>query len=362
MSTFHVGFVGLSTTGWAMTALAPALVKNSKYRLIAVSTTSKDSAEASAARQAEATGQRVTPYFGSTAAIANDPQINLVAVAVKSPRHWEALTPVIDAGKNFFLEWPAGKNLMETKKFADAAHAKGLRSMVGLQGRHTAVIKTVKEILDAGKIGKILSTSIIALAPSELQYWGPQVAERNLFTAIPNQGSSMLEIAIGHHLDILTYLMGDFASVSATTATLFPKADIVPENGSGISKTIDNLLADHIVINGLLKSGAIASLSWRGGYASKGRHQLVWVIDGEKGAIRMSGSSAFIHIRDPELYLNEELVQVSNGGLQANIAEGWEEFTKGKEGRHATIDDAVRIRSLIDAIESSSELGKKIDL
>ncbi|KAF5354607.1 hypothetical protein D9757_009583 [Collybiopsis confluens] len=364
MSPIRVGFVGLSKNGWATTILAPTLVKNDKYRLIAVSTTSKDSAEASAAQQKQNTGHEIAPYFGSTSQIANDPNVDFVAVAVKSPSHRDALIPVIEAGKNFFIEWPAGKNLKETREFAAAAHAKGLKTIVGLQGRHTVVIKKVKELIDSGAIGKVLSTSIIALSPRELRYWGPEVAEKNLFTALADQGSSMIEVAIGHHLDTFTHVLGDFASVSATTAVLYPTANVINADGTTV-KTIDNVDSDHIAFTGLLKSGAIASVTWRSGYASKGRQQLVWEIDGEKGAIRLTDDqipSAYVHIRDPKLYLNGELVEVHGGGLATNIAAGWEEFTKGNEGKHATIDDAVRIRGLIEAIGLSGQEGRRVNL
>ncbi|KAF5347367.1 hypothetical protein D9758_011275 [Tetrapyrgos nigripes] len=360
MSPIKVGFVGLSKSGWAATILAPTLAKNDKYSLVAVSTTSQESAEASAAKQKETSGHTVKAYSGDTSHIANDPDVDFVAVAVKSHLHREALMPAIEAGKDFFIEWPAGKNLKETKEFAEAAHAKGLRTMVGLQGRHGAV----KEIIESGTIGRVLSTSIIALAPRELRYWGPEVSEKNLSTAIAGEGTSMSEIAIGHQLDVFTYILGDFASVSATTAIMYPTANIIGDDGTTV-KTIENTSADHVAFTSILKSGAVASLSWRGGYPSKGRQQFVWEIDGETGAIRMTDdqvASAFVHIRDPKLYLNGELVEVTGGGLATNIAARWEEFAKGSKGDYATIDDAVRIRSVIEAIGLSSREGRRVTL
>jgi predicted dehydrogenase len=144
MTQFNVGFIGLSKSGWAATALAPPLLQNSdKYTLKAISTSTKDSAEATAAKYSELTGQQVKAYYGSTEQISNDPDVNFVAVSVKAPLHKETLTPVLEAGKDFFIEWPAGKNTSETIQFAEVAKAKGLKSLVGLQGWHAPVIRKV---------------------------------------------------------------------------------------------------------------------------------------------------------------------------------------------------------------------------
>ncbi|KAF5368867.1 hypothetical protein D9758_002831 [Tetrapyrgos nigripes] len=143
MTQYNVGFIGLSTSGWAHTALVPPLLENNKYSLKAISTSSKESAEATAAEYSKRTRQEVKAYYGSTSQIANDPDVNFVAVSVKAPLHKQALTPVLEAGKDFFLEWPAGKNTAETIEFAEAAKAKGLKSLVGLQGWQSPAIKKV---------------------------------------------------------------------------------------------------------------------------------------------------------------------------------------------------------------------------
>ncbi len=139
----RTGFVGLSTSGWASILLGPTLTQNENFLLTAISTTSEESEKVSAGKYG-ADGHAVKPYFGSTKAIASDPDVDFVAVAVRSPHHRDALIPIIEAGKPFFIEWPAGKSTAETKEFAEAARMKGLRTMVGTQGRHSGVIKKVR--------------------------------------------------------------------------------------------------------------------------------------------------------------------------------------------------------------------------
>ncbi|KAK0489412.1 hypothetical protein IW261DRAFT_1290919, partial [Armillaria novae-zelandiae] len=68
--------------------------------------------------------------YGSTSEIAAHPNVDFVAVSVRSPNHYDALILVLDAGKDFFIKWLAGRYTKVTLEFAEKAHAKGLRSMV----------------------------------------------------------------------------------------------------------------------------------------------------------------------------------------------------------------------------------------
>lgn len=141
MSPIKVGVIGLSSTGWASTALAPGLLNAPSFSLTAVSTSSAASAEVSAQKYTELTGHPVKAFHGAASGIANDKDVDLVAVSVKAPSHKEAALAVIEAGKNLFVEWPAGSSVKETEEIAAAAKAKGVKAFVGLQGRHTPAAK-----------------------------------------------------------------------------------------------------------------------------------------------------------------------------------------------------------------------------
>jgi predicted dehydrogenase len=139
----NVGFIGLSVSGWADGILGPTLIKNPSYKLVALSTTSPTSAEAAAKKYSSLTNSTVKPYHGPSSQIANDPEVDLVAVSVKSPYHKEVAIPVLEAAKGLFIEWPAGRNTEETRELARLAKEKGVRNIVGLQGRYSRVVTKV---------------------------------------------------------------------------------------------------------------------------------------------------------------------------------------------------------------------------
>lgn len=126
--------------------LGPSLLQPSlktRYRLVAVSTASEKSAITSAQKHTAQLGYPVSAYHGDTSLIASDPNIDLVAVSLKPWRQRDAIMAVIEKKKNFFLEWPVGRSLQETCEIAEASRKYGVRSMVGLQGRQSPVVKKV---------------------------------------------------------------------------------------------------------------------------------------------------------------------------------------------------------------------------
>ena len=143
-SPIRVGFIGLSKSGWASIALAPTLLNNrDKYDLVAISTTSSLSATESAEKYSATVGHPVKAYYGDSEQVANDPNVDLVAIAVRAPFHHATIVPVLEAGKDIFVEWPVGANLNQTLNIAQRAAQKKIRTLVGLQGRQSTVIRKV---------------------------------------------------------------------------------------------------------------------------------------------------------------------------------------------------------------------------
>lgn len=148
MAPTRVGFIGLSTKGWAASALVDPLfdpLLSSAYSLTALCTTSEASALVAAEKYATLAGHPVKAYYGEDGprAIANDPNVDLVAVSVRMPEHYKTVLPAIEAGKDVFVEWTVGNGYEETLKIAEAAKRKGVRVLVGAQSIQHASLRKV---------------------------------------------------------------------------------------------------------------------------------------------------------------------------------------------------------------------------
>jgi len=347
-------------------ALAPSLqhpdVKGN-YQLVSLLTSNEESARQTAAQYTESTGSFVKGYYGDVAQLANDANIHLVAIAVKAPHHFSIAMPMINAGKDVFLEWPAGQNLGEVEALADAVKTRGTKMMVGLQGRHSAAFRKLSEIVRSGQIGRVLSSTAIGAVPREMMYWGPWVGENNAYTVDAKTGGTMLNVALGHFLDPFILLLGNVTSVTSTLRTQFPHSTIYDANKQATAKKIPQTAADQVIFSGTTETGTVFSFHWRAGIpAQTVTSPFLWVIDGEEGSVALQNDqagSSFMNIFEPKLLLNGALVEVDADPL-GNVPRAWKEFATGSNA--ATISDGLRIHRVLDAIRRSSLEEKTIHL
>jgi predicted dehydrogenase len=175
-------------------------------------------------------------------------------------------------------------------------------------------------------------------------------------------GVTFLDIGVGHILDAFQYLLGHFTSVSATSAS-FRKEVTLKETGEVIPATGE----DHVAFSGFLDTEVFVSVSARSGYACVKGARFIWEIQGTQGLVRLVDDPEevhqFINVADLLVYLNGELVPLEGkGGLEHNISRGWTEFSRGKNGIYPTLDDAVKLHELLDAIRKSASEGARVML
>src|SRR5436309_14146191 len=247
-STLGVGIIGVNPTrGWAATAHIPALHALPSYEIRALSAHSAESAQAAG----EAFG--VSAVFPDHEQLVTQPDIDLVAVTVKVPHHRELVSAALAAGKAVYCEWPLGRDLDDARAMAALAAEQGMRTVVGSQARQAPAIEFVQELLRDGYVGEVLSTTMIGLSVP-----GGVVGRANAYMLDKTNGANVLTIAVGHSLDILNYVLGEFTSLSAVSNLRRPLIT-VEETGQQIVKTA----ADQIALFGTLTSGAAASVHVR---------------------------------------------------------------------------------------------------
>src|SRR5438876_3032834 len=243
-STLGVGIIGVSPVwGWATTAHIPALRALPNYEIRALSARSAVSARAAG----EEFG--VTAWFSDHQQLVTRSDVDVVAVTVKVPHHRELVSAAVAAGKAVYCEWPLGRDIDEAQAMATLAAEQRVRTVVGLQARQAPAIEFVQELLHDGYVGEVLSTTMVGLSIP-----GDAVVKANAYMLDNANGANLLTIAVGHSLDTLNFVLGEFAELSAVSDLRRPLMTI-EETGEAVAKTA----ADQIAVIGTLRSGAIAS-------------------------------------------------------------------------------------------------------
>src|ERR1700693_2834096 len=102
-------------------------------------------------------------------------------------------------------------------------------------------------------------------------------------------GANLLTVAFGHSLDILNYVLGEFAELSAVSDLRRPLITI-----EGTGEQIVKTAPDQIAVIGTLKSGATASIHIREAVA--GGTGFLWEINGTDGTLRITADAALPEI------------------------------------------------------------------
>ncbi len=181
----------------------------------------------------------------------------------------------------------------------------------------------------------------------------------------------------GHMVDALCWCLGEFREVSATLA-MRRKTYTVIETQEQYPMNVD----DQIVVGGVLESGAVVSIHYRGG-VSRGTN-LLWEINGTEGDLQitsMSGHAQTFGAQKFELTLRGgrgedtglkvleipgkyRAIPAEVEGFAVNVGGAYARFADGPGARDPVPDfDAALVRHrLLDAVERSAESGQRVTL
>ena len=171
----------------------------------------------------------------------------------------------------------------------------------------------------------------------------------------------MISINVGHLLDCIRYIFGEFQSVTAMIHNSRNTIEVRDEKGKKIR---DAPLTSHdqMTVTGVLTSDAYASVHLRGGLY-KGTN-LLWEIEGTKGELQVKGTSGILQFSSPTLYGSfdgEDMREIGlddEQGNHVNVGRAYDEFAK-EGGKYPTWEDDVVRHRLIDAIYKSVQTGRK---
>src|SRR3954467_7034211 len=206
----RVGIIGANPDrGWAAQAHIPALRSLAdNFELTALSTTRRESADAASKLFG------VPLAFDNHQDLMNSDAVDVVAITVKVPHHLELATAALEAGKAVYCEWPLGNGLQEAETLAALAKKQSVLAVAGLQARSAPAVAYVRDLIEQGYVGEILSTTLVGSGMG----WGPTVEPFNVYLNDRKNGATMLSVAVGHTADALCHCLGEVREVSATMA------------------------------------------------------------------------------------------------------------------------------------------------
>ncbi|GMK47031.1 oxidoreductase [Paenibacillus glycanilyticus] len=356
-SIIKTGIIGASLNNhWASQTHIPALQMSNKHRITAVATSKMESALESAA----ALGG--VQAFTNLNELCESPEVDLVVVSIKVPFHYEAVKAAIGAGKHIYCEWPLTVTAAQAEELAVLADQAGIHHAVGLQARQSAVIQDIKHRIESGELGRVLSCNM-RLSTTR----GSVTSRDSAYLLKEENGATLLAINGGHSLDVLCLLLGDFKELSATMLCNYNEAEVL-ETGEKVAKDA----ADQIMVEGMLSSGASASVHVQGG--TYPGFQLD--IYGEKGMLQLKQQHSVGHVQFGNLQVYQTLyasgipaahddryftaLPAEEESMKVLVSKAHERFAAdilGGTFRLPSFHDAARLHRLLETIKLAAATG-----
>ena len=367
----RLGIIGASpTVGWAHRSHLPAIVASPEFELTAVCTTRIETANESARQY----GARLA--FDDYQEMLAHPEIDAVAVVLRVPAHYQITKDALNAGKHVFTEWPLGRTLEEAEwplgrtleeaeELAGLAKAKGVKVVVGLQARAAPAVLQMKQLVEEGYVGEIMSCSMRLIRGGVLERPSGRTWQRD-----DELGATTLTIAAGHSIDALRFVVGDFSEVSTVVST-----QCVQWFETDTQQYLDVTAPDNILVSGKLANGAVvsahvASIPWAGSgyrleiYGREGTLVATSEDSPQLGPVRLEGARGGDELE--ELALSSDHTFVLEGmpqGAPYNVGQLYYMFgeaIRGEGERQPDFDTAVDLHRLVEAMRNASDTGRAV--
>ena len=287
-----VGIIGLGRAGWAMHA-AELQKFSDMFSITAVCDVDL--------KRAKSVRDRLGPdvhCYQKHGDLITDPEVELVAIACRSPEHAAYALEALKQGKYVVLDKPIAMDYAEAKKLLAADRKYPGRLFCRQNRRFEPEFNHVLEIMDSGVLGKIYM-----IRHSIFSY-----QRRNDWQTIRRCGGGQLNNWGPHLLDHAVQLVGD--KVKTVNGIL--------RRTTAVGDAEDFF---KILITG--NNGRIIDVEFSGGAAIAGN---VYEVHGDRGSLVLpSGANAQFHLKylDPEYPLADIKADAGTPPLPIN---GWEPY------------------------------------
>ncbi len=236
----------------------PAFYKTEDSSLVAVMRRDVVKAEDFARRHG------VDRWYSDADRLINDPDVDAVYIATPPASHAEYAVRAMRTGKPVYVEKPMAASYAECEEMNRVSDETGIPLTVAYYRRSLPYFLKVKEIVDGGEIGDIISVNVRFHVPARPQDHNSENLPWRVRPEIAGAGY-FYDMAC-HTLDILDFVLGEIVD-----------ADGQPTNRAGLYSAEDTVVASFRFV-----SGAVGCGEWM--YAAPDNFDRV-EITGTKGSV-----------------------------------------------------------------------------
>lgn len=280
--------------------------------------------------------------------VLDDADIDLIDICLPPHLHFDATLAALEAGKHVVCEKPLVRSVREVDMLIEAAARTQRQIFPVFQYRYGKGLQQLQALIQAGLAGKAYTASLETHWNRDADYYA--VSWRGTWEG--ESGGAVLGHAIHNH-DLLTYVMGPIASLTAVTATRVNPIEV--EDCASISFEMENgALATSSITLGAGNDTSRLRFCFEGFTATSGTEPYA---PGE-------GEWTFT-ARAPTSQVQVDAVLASLPSEHQGYAGFFEAIASaldGHPGREVTLADGRRSIELVTAVYQAARTGKRVVL
>ena len=253
------------------------------------------------------------------------------------------------------LEKPISDNLASAKKIIDSSKIYKTSLLIGYHRRHNSIVTKVKQEIESGKLGKVVSANIMCWLYKHKEYFNEKWRIK--------KGGGPLGINLVHDIDLICYLLGSIKFVQAFTSNSVRKFKV----------------EDTATINLVLKSGALCTLNISDTIVAPWSYELTagenpaypktnqsaYFIGGTKGSLQFPNLNSWHYKSERSWWKNifdKKYNIKSDSNTLINQIDHFCDVVSKKTKPKVNGNDGLNSLKIFDAILKSVKTGKKIKI
>ena len=347
MSKIRLGIIGAGGIGQLT---ARDFARHPQADIIAVADANKDRAADLATKLGAITSPSVDALVGR-----ND--LDAIYVAVPNRFHEEVACAVLNSGRHLMLDKPFAINLKAAENIAAAAQASDRVLFLGMNQRFEPNVQQARLLAEAGVFGDIYHVKA---------YWRRRQGIPRMGSWFTNKatagGGALLDIGV-HVLDVALHVLGNFnpVAVSGATFTRFGNRGL-GEGGWGKSEREHSVfdVDDFATAMIRLEGGQVITLeaAWALHQSQANDHDVV--LYGEKAGMSMFTDQVFKDGSAGEYQVVQGISTPPRPFPHCNRAHHFINVLLGEEQLLVSVEQALAVQKILDAIYQSSATGREV--
>jgi predicted dehydrogenase len=244
-----------------------------------------------------------------------DDSVQLFDNGAPNDAHAEPCIEAARAGKHLLCEKPLARDAAEARRMLEAAAKAGVKHMVAFNYRFVPAIRMAREMIEAGKLGRIYHYRAVYLQEWVMPHYGTPLIWR---LDKKSAGSGALGDLGAHIIDLGRFLVGEIKSVGALTRTFIDRRPIPGGKGTG-KVEVDDAFVSTVEF----ENGAIGTIEATRFAAGRKNHEVL-EINGEKGSIRFN----LEEMNELEVFWVGEEPRETQGFHRVLVSENYHPFWK----------------------------------